>query len=1405
MKELISKIRKDRKLQLIVVVGFALGILVVIGIVWQLNSRNLSEEKAKALESTGYILDYKIEKVIGQINEKETTYNKVVPNRLMHGGGVHVDTSQESDRFYIYDSSNNRILGFRHIGVCGSQDKVVTDFSSEHQQGWATKIFDGRYGICNVFEWATKSETTGYVTFTTDSGKRIRSISIYDRACAEQVLSGQLELSSGEIFNFGELADSGGIPTEVIINRENISWVKLSITSSTGGQHVGIGEVEINYDSSVEGIQCSTSSDCLDGQTCQPVEDREADLVFGQESGWDYGACNRNDTIIASPTQDTLCLAVGNFVKSKAEAPRFGTMDTDSQGNLYVLDQNNNRILRYNNPFGSLTQGAGDAIADHVWGQPDFNSKACNRGQDNPSDNTLCSGVGYVYPGHFFGGGVDIDSQGNLWVTDSANHRILRFPNSEGIPAQNADLVLGQDDFQGRESDCSENNGLNKLCKPNTVRVKDSTQEVYVVDGQEESARILVYSPPFTNGAIPVKEIGRGITPQTGVMWPRGLVFHPNQDFADFWVNDTGRKNKRLVLFDHSGNMIRVIGQNTFDQATETPEGVDYANDGRIWQADGEIGLDRDGNLYLSEFDLKPRTVRFSSDVPEPNQSYLHSSDGKFLTHEDLQRHEWNYISGDRVSDWYGFSVFGDQFFASDKKRILVWNGLSGIENGAHADYVVGQENFNTKSPAHFFLDSAGKQSIDKNNKTLWIASRNDLFALTLPITENIENIEGQDNSPFINQSLSSNSIFWADGSQTIKFNVSAIVIDPISQDTLWLADNQRNRVLRIVDIYSSRPKVNLVIGQPSKADTDCNFEGRSARSLCNPGDLKFDNHGNLYITEGVYEARDDMPGNKRIIEFDRITLDNAISQGIFSLPVADRVYTKPDFETYQALPSRERQGSSVPRPNNPIAVNFDRENRMYVVVDSYYNKQNERVFVYKDPLRNKGYVEFSAELGDKVIPVPMGQGAEIQFDDQDNLWIQDHTWNRILKLDVPLYSHDPRDIQVNLIEDSRQLKITQNTTRSGSTPVKTKLIIQNNRYDIQANPLQIDSYELSTSNSNVGITTADQEATYPCNSSHPLKREEFCEIPVYISYQDCGQTDVDLKLNTNAGLFNTKIPIVVEGDIKPWKDGISAGWVGQSGALNIMSGKYLWKKYPDGRWESLGSIVGTNPSNPFKGLVDKKIADVNFPVPWDYGNITGAWLGLSGNLNIIVEDRMWRRSQGDWIYLGQINGDDQENSYANWDMNPFKLLSAASDISVYPWNSDENNDGIADGVTGLWLGTSGKLNVMSNKRMWKRDKVDGNWKWIYLGDIGDCGTLTKPCDERNPFRNLASDVTKEKPWGYLKGVTALWLETIEESGEHKSVLNVASEGKLWKRIGGTWQSQVSIEEIWSNLPGSCR
>ncbi|MEI9815025.1 MAG: hypothetical protein WDO18_21315 [Acidobacteriota bacterium] len=167
----------------------------------------------------------------------------------------------------------------------------------------------------------------------------------------------------------------------------------------------------------------------------------------------------------------------------------------DSTGNLYVMDSGNNRILRFPKP---LEQTAEFVSPDLVIGQKTANSgRSANQGQPKPTERTLS-----LLNGTTAGGSLIFDSNGNLWVADTFNHRVLRFPKAALTGSEpQADLVLGQPAFTTNDPansglDFDHRKALDGLYQPTTVAV-DSQGAVYVGDGL---LRVVYYASPATGG-----------------------------------------------------------------------------------------------------------------------------------------------------------------------------------------------------------------------------------------------------------------------------------------------------------------------------------------------------------------------------------------------------------------------------------------------------------------------------------------------------------------------------------------------------------------------------------------------------------------------------------------------------------------------------------------------------------------------------------------------------------------------------------------------------------------------------------------------------------------------------------------------------------------------------------------
>ncbi len=131
-----------------------------------------------------------------------------------------------------------------------------------------------------------------------------------------------------------------------------------------------------------------------------------------------------------------------NWVEGRELNGPFGiALDTSvSPPIVYIADTGNNRVLG----FRYATQLAAGAHADLILGQPD---RFTNLPQ-GPTGASLTTGLRAP-------SGLAVDSSGNLYVADSGDNRILRYPKPFAQPAgyQFPDMIIGQTTFTGSTGD----------------------------------------------------------------------------------------------------------------------------------------------------------------------------------------------------------------------------------------------------------------------------------------------------------------------------------------------------------------------------------------------------------------------------------------------------------------------------------------------------------------------------------------------------------------------------------------------------------------------------------------------------------------------------------------------------------------------------------------------------------------------------------------------------------------------------------------------------------------------------------------------------------------------------------------------------------------------------------------
>jgi sugar lactone lactonase YvrE len=240
-------------------------------------------------------------------------------------------------------------------------------------------------------------------------------------------------------------------------------------------------------------------------------------------------------TILSSSTADGV-LGQPDFISNTAgttagllSAPT--SLVVDGSGNLWVADKDNNRVMRFNNASAKPNGGN----ADGVLGQVDFVT-----GTSGTSASTMDAPWG-VY--------VDVD--GNLWVADRFNSRVLRFDNASGLANGSvANGVLGQIDFVTNTSGLSQS----KFDGPRGVFM-DGAGRLYV--GDEGNSRVVVFTDAAVkpDGANADNVLGQpdfvttgGVTSATGLNYPSN-IFVDNAN-NHIWIPDT--YSHRVLRYDVS-------------------------------------------------------------------------------------------------------------------------------------------------------------------------------------------------------------------------------------------------------------------------------------------------------------------------------------------------------------------------------------------------------------------------------------------------------------------------------------------------------------------------------------------------------------------------------------------------------------------------------------------------------------------------------------------------------------------------------------------------------------------------------------------------------------------------------------------------------------------------------------
>jgi uncharacterized protein (TIGR03437 family) len=516
----------------------------------------------------------------------------------------------------------------------------------------------------------------------------------------------------------------------------------------------------------------------------------------------------------------------------------FGMAVDPMTGNLYVADTGNNRVLRFPAPFANQSRVEPDA----VYGQPNFGTNTANPGGASRASMNAPRGVGF-------------DSQGNLWVADTGNHRVLRFNAAilDGLNPE-ADLVVGQHDFSSNSANRG-GGGVNASGFDTPVGVAfDPQNNLYVSDFN--NTRVLKFSAPLGGDASATAVFGqssftaRGVPAQASATTLAGPIGLCVDLFGNLYV--AVPRDNRVLVFASSGGIGAsardLFGQVDFTATQANPSSFPYASDS-AFSAVNDVKLDADGNLIFADTGNN-RVLVF----PRGSKSAT-----RVLGQVDFRANGANRIKPGSINSPYKIAIDYSQapfaLYVSDTNnhRILGWRDAVRFRTGDPADLVIGQPDFDTAlanidtrgspnpsrtslaSPKGIALDSGGNLYVadSGNNRVLRYPRPTAQFGRISP-----DLVLGQVNfTSSISAAVSASSLNGPTG----------VALDP--DGNLFVADASNNRVLEFASGASNNAAAIRVFGQPG-LNTGVPSNIASAQTLSLPQGIYVDASYSLYVAD---------------------------------------------------------------------------------------------------------------------------------------------------------------------------------------------------------------------------------------------------------------------------------------------------------------------------------------------------------------------------------------------------------------------------------------------------------------------------------------------------------------------------------------------------------------------------
>lgn len=599
-----------------------------------------------------------------------------------------------------------------------------------------------------------------------------------------------------------------------------------------------LGQMDFHFDglNMVQGIELYSPSgvalDSRNGQTHIYIADTGNSRVLAWADVNSYQIGDPPALVLGQPGPQysrTLGIGLKGFTGLTALAVDPTT------GNLYVADTGNNRVLRFPAPFSNLSRVEPDA----VYGQPGFSTGSTattNNGLNQPR-------------------GVAFDAGGNLWIADTGNHRVVRYPasvlNNATQPA--ADLVIGQKDFLSGTANAGGQISASGFDTPIGLAF-DAQNSLYVADFN--NTRVLRFAAPLSSGMAATGVWGESNFASRGV--PQQANASSLGGPTGVWVDGSGNlyvavpHDNRVLVFP-SGTAVGaaatvVLGQTDFTTTTANTGAVPLASEGSLSQPT-DVKTDSSGNIIVCDSGNN-RVLEFPAGTKAAVRVWGQSG---FVSNGANQIKPGSISYPYKMAIDYSAAPFALYVSDTANNRILVWKDSVRFRSGDPADLVIGQPSlwtgaanvYSQGSPNPTQTSLSAPEGIAVNQSgTLYVADRGNNRVLRYPRpvaqggTITPDAVIGQ--ADFV----SSLSALVSAGSLNAPTGVAIG-----ANGDLFVADSGNNRVLEYTAGAGTGASAIRVYGQPSMS-TSTKPSQVSAQTLSSPQGIAVDQGSNLYVAD---------------------------------------------------------------------------------------------------------------------------------------------------------------------------------------------------------------------------------------------------------------------------------------------------------------------------------------------------------------------------------------------------------------------------------------------------------------------------------------------------------------------------------------------------------------------------